>query len=329
MEQRRFGDTDLVSSAIGFGTWEMSTTMYGEIDVKEASIAVNQAIDHGITLFDTAEVYGPYHSEEILAKALGNRRKEIVLVTKVGFVYDEENKIIGRSSRDHYIIKRTEGCLKRMNTDVIDLMLIHWPDHHTRFEEPMRALEKLKADGKIRHYGVSNFTVAMMEECQKHGKLTANQVGYHLYDRRMEKEVLPYCLENKIGYMAYGSLGFGLLTGAFTPETKFLDWDWRSGGKAFGLPLFERENFLKELRVTARLQELAASYSKSVAQLAIAWVLGNPAVTVALVGMRNEKELKENIAAADWRLSAEDRATIDQIFTEEGVPTYIDAQQAV
>jgi len=329
MEQRRFGDTDLVSSAIGFGTWEMSTTMYGEIDVKEASIAVNQAIDHGITLFDTAEVYGPYHSEEILAKALGNRRKEIVLVTKVGFVYDEENKIIGRSSRDHYIIKRTEGCLKRMNTDVIDLMLIHWPDHHTRFEEPMRALEKLKADGKIRHYGVSNFTVAMMEECQKHGKLTANQVGYHLYDRRMEKEVLPYCLENKIGYMAYGSLGFGLLTGAFTPETKFLDWDWRSGGKAFGLPLFERENFLKELRVTARLQELAASYSKSVAQLAIAWVLGNPAVTVALVGMRNEKELKENIAAADWRLSAEDRATIDQIFAEEGVPTYIDAQQAV
>ena len=150
MEQRRFGDTDLVCSAIGFGTWEMSTTMYGEIDVQEASLAVNQAIDQGITLFDTAEVYGPYHSEEILAKALGNRRKEIVLVTKVGFVYDEENKIIGRSSRDHYIIKRTEGCLKRMNTDVIDLMLIHWPDHHTRFEEPIRALEKLKADGKIR-----------------------------------------------------------------------------------------------------------------------------------------------------------------------------------
>lgn len=329
MEQRWFGDTDLVCSAIGFGTWEMSTTMYGEIDVKEASVAVNQAIDHGITLFDTAEVYGPYHSEEILAKALGNRRKEIVLVTKVGFVYDEENKIIGRSSRDHYIIKRTEGCLKRMNTDVIDLMLIHWPDHHTRFEEPMRALEKLKADGKIRHYGVSNFTVAMMEECQKHGKLTANQVGYHLYDRRMEKEVLPYCLQHKIGYMAYGSLGFGLLTGAFTPETKFLDWDWRSGGSAFGLPLFQRENFLKELRVTARLKELAAGYHKSVAQLAIAWVLGNPAVTVALVGMRNEQELKENVAAADWRLTDEDRTTIDRIFAEEGVSTYSDAPQAV
>ena len=329
MEQRRFGDSDLVCSAIGFGTWEMSTTMYGEIDVSAASRAVNAAIDHGITLFDTAEVYGPYHAEELLAKALGKRRKEIVLVTKVGFVFDEENRIIGRSSRDHYITKRTEGCLKRMNTDVIDLMLIHWPDHHTPFEEPIRALEQLKADGKIRHYGVSNFTLSMMQSCQKVGKLTANQVGYHLYDRRMEMEVLPYCQANGIGYMAYGTLGFGLLTGAFTPETTFVDWDWRSKGSAFGLPLFERESFLKELRVTARLKELAASYGKSVAQLAIAWVLSNPAVTVALVGMRNERELQENTAAADWKLTAADCAEIDRIFIEEGVPTYVDAKQAV
>ncbi|MCB0085444.1 MAG: aldo/keto reductase [Caldilineaceae bacterium] len=329
MEQRRFGNTDLVCSAIGFGTWEMSTNQYGEIDVSDASRAVNAAIDHGITLFDTAEVYGPYHSEEILAKALGNRRKEIVLVTKVGFVYDEENNNIGRSSRGHYVTKRTEGCLKRLNTDVIDLMLIHWPDHHTRFEEPIRALEALKQAGKIRHYGVSNFTVAMMDECQQVGSLTANQVGYHLYDRRMEKEVLPYCRANGIGYMAYGTLGFGLCTGAFTPETTFVDWDWRSRGNAFGLPLFQRENFLKEIKVTNRLKELAAGYGKSVAQLAIAWVLGNPAVTVALVGMRNEKELQENVAAADWQLTAEDRAAIDRIFAEEGVPTYVDAAQAV
>ena len=167
MEQRRFGNTDLICSAIGFGTWEMSTTMYGNIDVQEASRAVGQAIDHGITLFDTAEIYGPFHSEELLAKALGKRRKEIVLVTKVGFAYDEEGKTIGRSSRYDYLIKRTEGCLKRLNTDVIDLMLIHWPDHHTAFSEPMRAMEQLKADGKIRYYGVSNFTVPMMQDAVK------------------------------------------------------------------------------------------------------------------------------------------------------------------
>jgi aryl-alcohol dehydrogenase-like predicted oxidoreductase len=329
MEQRRMGDSDLVCSALGFGTWELSTTQYGEIDVAEASNAVAAAIDHGITLFDTAEVYGPFHSEELLGKALGKRRNEIILVTKVGFTFDADNKIAGRNSKREHILRHTEGCLERLNTDVIDLMLIHWPDHETPFAEPIGALEELKTAGKIRYYGVSNFTVEMMEECERHGHLTANQVGYHLYDRRMEAQVLPYCLDHQIGFMAYGTLGFGLLTGAFTPETTFVDWDWRSKGIAFGLPLFEREDFLKELRVTRRLQEFAADYGHTVAQLAIAWVTGHPAVSVALVGMRNAQELAENVAAVDWKLTQADRSEIDRIFAEEGVPTYVDAPQAV
>jgi len=129
--------------------------------------------------------------------------------------------------------------------------------------------------------------------------------------------------------MAYGTLGYGLLTGAFTPETTFVEWDWRSSGRAFNLPLFQREHFLKELRVVARLKELAAGYGKSVAQLAIAWVLSNPAVTVALVGVRNVKELEEDVAAVDWKLTEEDRIEIDCIFKEEGVRTYRDYQQAL
>jgi aryl-alcohol dehydrogenase-like predicted oxidoreductase len=329
MYQKAMGDSGLLTSALGFGTWELSTTQYGEIDVAQASEAVAMAIDHGITLFDTAEVYGPYHSEELLGKALGKRRNEIVLVTKVGFTFDENNKISARNSKPDYIIERTEGCLRRLNTDVIDLMLIHWPDHNTPFEESIGALETLKAAGKIRHYGVSNFTVAMMERCEQVGHLTANQVGYHLFDRRMEAEVLPYCLSKHIGFMAYGSLAFGLLTGAFTPQTEFVEWDWRSKGKAFGLPLFEREHFLKELRVTERLREFAADHGRTVAQLALAWVATHPAVSVALVGMRNERELAENVKAVEWKLSEADRATIDQIFAEEGVPTYVDAPQAV
>jgi myo-inositol catabolism protein IolS len=329
MEQRRIGTSDLLTSPIGFGTWEMSTTSYGVIDVNEASNAVAAALDAGITLFDTAEVYGPYHSEELLAKALGPRRKEITLVTKVGFAYTDEPKVSGRNSTYAHVIEHTEGCLRRLQTDVIDLMLIHWPDHNTPFEETMRALEQLKQDGKIRYYGVSNFTVAMMEECQKHGSLTANQVGYHLFDRRMEAEVLPYCGANQIGYMAYGTLGFGLLSGAFTPETTFVDWDWRSSGRAFGLPLFEREPFLAELGVGEKLKQIAARYGRSLPQLAIAWVLGNPAVSVALVGMRDARELAENIAAVDWRLSDEDRTEIDRVFAEAGVPTHVDTPQAV
>ena len=329
MEHRRIGNTDLEVSTIGFGTWEMSTTSYGAIDVGEASEAVAQALDHGITLFDTAEVYGPYHSEELLAKALGPRRNEITLVTKVGFDYNDEPRVTGRNSKREHIIERTEGCLQRLDTDVIDLMLIHWPDHDTPFEETMRGLEDLVAAGKVRYYGVSNFTTEMMEECNRHGSLAANQVGYHMFDRRMEAEVLPWCLAHDAGYMAYGSLGFGLLSGAFTSETSFVDWDWRSSGKAFGLPLFEEESFAKELRVGERLKTLTAEHDKSLPQLAIAWVLDNPAVSVALVGMRNEHELRENVAAADWRLTDEIRGEIDRVFEEEGVPTYRDAPQAI
>ncbi|MCP3853550.1 MAG: aldo/keto reductase [Actinomycetia bacterium] len=328
MEQRRIGNTDLVTSAIGFGTWEMSTTMYGSIDVTEAARAVNAAIDAGITLFDTAEVYGPFHSEELLAKALGKRRDQIILVTKVGFQYDDM-KVTGTNSQPEHVIARTDSCLERLDTDVIDLMLIHWPDHDTPIEDTMGALEQLKTDGKIRHYGVSNFNVEMMETCQQHGSLAANQVGYHMFDRRMEAEVLPWCHANDVGYMSYGSLGFGLLTGAFTADTTFEKGDWRARGGAFGLPLFEAEPFAQEVRVADRLVELAKEHDKSLAQMAISWVLGHEAVSVALVGMRNEHELNENVAATEWKLTDDIRAQIDQVFADEGVPTYVDAPQAL
>ena len=329
MEQRQFGNTDLTASAVGFGTWEMSTTMYGHIDVGEAARAVNAAIDRGITLFDTAEVYGPYHSEELLADALGARRNEIVLVTKVGFQYDDRPAVVGINAAREHIIERTEGCLRRLKTDVIDLMLIHWPDHDTPIEETMEGLERLKQDGKIRHYGVSNFNIDMMQECEQYGHIAANQVGYHMFDRRMEHRVLPWCLANGVGYMAYGSLGFGLLTGAFTPDTQFDEGDWRRNGTAFELPLFEPDQFLKEIEVTRRLSELADGYGKSVAQLAIAWVLDHPAVSCALVGMRNEQELEENVAATDWKLTDEIRNGINQIFADVGVETYQNTPQVL
>lgn len=327
MEQRRFGSSDLTCSALGFGTWELSTTEYGPIEVEQATRSVHAALDAGVTLIDTAEAYGPYISEEILGRALGARRPNLVLVTKVGFAYSDAPKVAGRNSARDYIIARAEGCLRRLQTDYLDLLLIHWPDHNTPYDEPIGALEALVQAGKIRHYGVSNWAPAMM--AAGGGHIAANQIGYHILDRRVERGVLPYCQAHGIGFMAYGSLGFGLLTGAFTPETSFVDYDWRSRGFAFGLPLFQREPFLKELAAVAKLQQFAAGQGKSVAQLAIAWVLSNPAVSVALVGMRNERELRENVAAVDWRLSADDRAEIDRILADEGVPTYNNAALAL
>jgi aryl-alcohol dehydrogenase-like predicted oxidoreductase len=329
MEQRRFGNSDLVCSAVGFGTWELSTSQYGAIDADEAGKAMHAAIDRGVTLVDTAEAYGPFLCEKIVGKALGARRKDVVLVTKVGFRYGINSRILARDSSPASVIEHTELCLKNLGTDYIDLLLIHWPDINTPIPETIGALQQLKAAGKIRYYGVSNYTVEMMEACEALGPLTTNQVGYNMFDRRMEAAVLPHCLKNKIGFMAYGSLSFGLLSGGFTTDTMFVPWDWRSTGRAFGLPLFDRRTFLKELRVVERLKALAASYGKTVAQMAIAWVLGNPAVTVALVGTRNRRELEEDLGALDWKLTAADRAEIDRIFAEEDVTTHINSPQAV
>ncbi len=319
MKKRKIGKSDLLCSTVGYGTWEMSGSMYGDIDVSEVTRAVHSAIDHGINLFDTAEVYGPFHSEILLGKALGDKRKEVIIVDKVGFSYDESRDessenfggVLGRHSEYHHIIKRAEGCLRRLNTDVIDLMLIHWPDFNTALDEPMRALEKLKTDGKIRYCGVSNFNTEMMD----YG----------------EKSIFPYCQEKKIGFMGYGTLGFGLLTGAFTPQTTFADNDWRKwkGGDAFWLPLFKKENFLRELKVGKRLTELAAGYGKSLPQLAIAWALRKEVVSVALVGMRNEQELKQNVEAAEWELTETDLKEIDTIFKKENCPTYFDYPMAL
>ena len=217
---------------------------------------------------------------------------------------------------------RTEGCLRRLETDWIDLLLVHWPDHDTPYDEPIRAMEALKTAGKIRYYGVSNFSPAMMDAAARGGALTTNQIGYNLIDRRVESTVLPYCRAHGIGFMAYGTLCYGLLTGGITPETSFVDWDWRSKGRAFGLPLFEQDQLVKEVSAVARLQTLAKRFNKSVAQLAIAWVLSHADVTVTLVGMRTPAEAEENLADPDWRLSDEVIAEIDTILAEEGVPTY-------
>ena len=327
MEQRRMGDSSIVTSVVGFGTWEMGGTMYGDIDIEEATAAVHFALDHGVTMIDTAEGYGPYRSEEVLGKALRARRKEVILVTKVGLTFDSGGKLQGLNASRQQILSATEGCLQRLQTDWVDLLLIHWPDHKTAAEETVGALEELKRAGKIREYGVSNYSVPMMEACEKSGHMAATQVGYHLFDRRVEAQVLPYCRAQKIGFMSYGTLGFGLLTGAFTPATTFPANDWRSWGKAFGLPILAGEGFQSCLRVVERLKRLARRYDKTVAQLAIAWVLATPGVSVALVGARKRSEITENIAAAEWRLDEGIRSEIDRIFTEEQCPTYRDAEQ--
>jgi aryl-alcohol dehydrogenase-like predicted oxidoreductase len=316
MEYRAFGRTGLQVSAVGFGCWELGG-QYGHYDEQEVINAVQRALDVGVNCFDTAEGYGFGRSEELLARALGPRRKDVILVTKFA-IYQNDGKWV-RDSRRETALAAIERSLKFLNTDYVDVYLVHWPDRQTPWEEPMRALEEIVQAGKARFVGVSNFKAEEIAACMATRRVDVGQYGYHLFDRRMEREVFPYCLEHGIGMMAYGSLAHGLLTGTFTPQTTFAENDWRRNGRAFGLGLFTPENFPKNLAVVEELKALAARRGKSVIDLALRWVLSNPVVSVALVGFRNPEEVDGMAGALGWTLSPAELAEIDAIFTRHGV----------
>lgn len=303
MEYRNFGKSDLRVSAIGFGCWPMGGTQYGATDDAEEVAAVHRALDLGITCFDTAAGYGMGHSEELLGRALGKRRKDAVVVTKCGVAWNEETKIFERNGTRAHIMKSIDDSLRRLGGDYVDLYLIHWPDHKTPVAESMQALKDLIAAGKIRYGGVSNFQPDRLDEALNTLGIVTDQVGYNLFDRRVERNIIPFCRRAGIGVMAYGSLAHGLLTGTMTDSTQFAEGDWRSNGNAFGLPLFSNGHFRQNLEAVDELRAIAERAGKSLPHLASAWVLRDPVVTVSLIGFRRPAEVEAAVEAAGWKLS--------------------------
>jgi hypothetical protein len=313
VQQRNLGNTGLRVSAIGFGCWEMGNPDYGSSDESEMIAAVNRAIDLGVTLFDTAPNYGFGGSETVLGRALGARRKDIILVSKVGITWDpvtSTTKIDGR----HSTLKRiNEESLRRLGTDHLDLVLMHWPDADTPIGETMRALEELRSEGKALHVGVSNFSPYELRAAREHAPICANQVGYNLFDRRWERAMFATAQELGIGVMAYGPMAHGLLTGAFARQNTFDERDWRRTGNIFGQRLFG-PNLDHNLDVVDRLLGVADRIGTSLPRLALAWVLHHPAVSVALSGCRSPREIEENVRALDVVLEAQVLAEIDAIM---------------
>ena len=320
MEYRRFGSTGMDVSAIGFGCWELGGN-YGHFEEDKVIAAIHKALDLGVNCFDTAEGYGMGKSEELLARGLGDRRKDIILVTKVGVGYNDSGRHKGRDSRRERIMESVENSLRFLNTDYLDVYLIHWPDRYVPFSEPMQALEDLVQQGKIRFGGVSNFKAEEIDECMKTRRVDIGQYGYHMFDRRRENDVFPYCAEHNIGMMGYGSLAHGLLAGAFDENTTFIETDWRSRGGAFNMPLFTEENFPRNLRVVSELKQIAQDFGKEVYHLALRWVLANSVISTALVGARNPEEVELNMGALDLDLSDDDLQVIDAVFRKHGVDT--------
>ena len=307
MQYRRLGNNDLEVSVIGFGCWAMGKAFWGDDVVDDDSIAaVRHALDLGITLFDTAAVYGLGHSEKVLAEALGSRRSEIVLATKCGMSWDDAGNI-SKSSKPEDIVRGCEESLKRLRTDVIDLFQVHWPDDTVPFEDTMDALVGLQQAGKIRCIGVSNFSAEQMQRMISRGELISDQPPYSLLNRNIEREVLPFCRENNIGVLCYSPMQRGLLTGRYGPGTIFPETDARSKDG-----LWQGERFEKALAAVERLKALAGEYGRTVSQLALAWVISRPGVTVALAGAKRTWQIEETAAAGDWTLDPAEIARVEE-----------------
>ena len=283
MEYRQFGKTGLKISAIGFGCWEIGGT-YGRIDETQFRKAVERAIDSGIICFDTAEAYGMGVSEQALAGALGGHRQDVCIVTKFGVGYDEMPT--RRDSSRQRAMASIEKSLQRLQTDYIDVYLVHWPDPDTPFDETMRALDDIVRQGKARYIGVSNFRLAQIETCMQLRHIDVVQYGWNMFDRRMQAEIFPYCAAQETGVMAYGSLAYGMLSGTFHAGMQFEESDWRSRGGMLGnlnlfRTLFGPEHFPRNLGAVEDLKRLAATYDKTLPQFALRWTLSNPIVGTA------------------------------------------------
>ena len=323
MEYRPFGQTGIEVSAIGIGCWEIGGG-YGSIEEQEFIAAVHTALDLGITCFDTAEAYGFGASERSLAKALGGRRKDAVVVTKFGIGYKEAPNY--RDSSRERVMVSIEKSLKNLNTDYVDVYMVHWPDLNTPFEETMQALDDVVQQGKARAIGISNFRREQIEASMTTRRVDVAQYCWNMFDRRMDQEILPYCREHNMGVMAYGSLAYGLLSGTFHADMTFDEGDWRARqGRMGGINLFQTmfgpDHFPNNIKAVEELKGLAARYNKSLPQFALRWTLSHPTVSTALVGCRRAAEVEDNVGALGWDIRQEDFAEIDAIFERNGVVT--------
>jgi aryl-alcohol dehydrogenase-like predicted oxidoreductase len=323
MEQRPFGTTGLDVSAVGYGCWEVGGG-YGDVEVEDFERAVVRSLDLGVNCFDTAEGYGMGASERALGKALGGRRDEAIVVTKFGMNYRDKPNL--RDSSRGRVVASIDKSLKNLGTDYVDVYLVHWPDREVPFEETMLALDDIVREGKVRFVGLSNFKPEEIKACMAVRRVDVVQYGWNMFDRRMQRDILPYCQEQGIGFMAYGSLAFGLLTGTFTEDHDFGAADWRArqgnmGAIKMFAALFGPEKFKDNVRAVEELRGIAAHYAKSLPQLALRWAISHPAVSTALVGCRNVAEVEDNVGAIGWEISAADLAEIDAIFDRHGIDT--------
>jgi aryl-alcohol dehydrogenase-like predicted oxidoreductase len=309
MKTRTLGPKGPEVSAIGLGCMGMAA-FYGKgSDEAQAAAVIHRALDLGITLFDTAEMYGPHTNEIQLGKALAGKRDQAFVATKFGIGYNAERTALKVDGSPANVRRAIEGSLKRLNTDHVDLYYLHRVDPDTPIEETVGAMAELVTEGKVRFLGLSEAAPATLRKAHATHPITALQTEYSLWSREPEDEILAACAELGIGFVPYSPLGRGFLSGAIRSIDDLEEGDFRRTN-----PRFMGENFQKNLDLVEALKTLGAARGATAAQLALAWVLSRGDHLVPIPGTRRIATLEENAAAADMVLTAEELAAIEAIF---------------
>jgi aryl-alcohol dehydrogenase-like predicted oxidoreductase len=309
MRQTTLGRSGLTVSRIAFGTWQLGGD-WGATDEERAIAAIRRAADRGVTLFDTAQAYGFGASERLLAKALASHQRDHVVIATKGGLRPTAAGGVARDASPAWIRQGVDESLGALGTDYIDLYQLHWPDPATPFEATADALAELVAQGKIRHVGVSNYDAGQIETFSAVLPVETVQPPYHLFRRGIEAELLPYAAAHDIGVLVYGPLAHGMLSGHLREDSRFAPDDWRASSA-----VFRGEAYRQNLAVVDQLGQLASDLDMSLSQLAIAWVLSNPAVDVAIVGTRDPGHVDDAVGASDLELDAATLERIEQIVS--------------
>ena len=308
MQTRELGRSGLFVSALGLGCMGMSE-FYGDGEEAELIATIHRAIELGVTFLDTADVYGMGQNEELVAKAIKDRRDEVILATKFGNVRAADGGFVGINGKPEYVRSACEASLLRLKVDVIDLYYQHRVDPDTPIEDTVGAMAELVDQGKVRYLGLSEAVPDTIRRAQKVHPIAALQTEYSLWSREPEGELLDTVRELGIGFVAYSPLGRGFLTAKITSLDELAEDDWRRS-----MPRFEQENFRRNMELVERIRALAADKGCTPAQLALAWLLAQGEDIVPIPGTKRRRYLEENVGALDVRLTPEELAEIDTIL---------------
>ena len=328
MQKRKLGNSGLEVSAIGLGCMGMSFA-YGtpeERDERESIATIHRAMELGVTFFDTAEAYGPYTNEELLARALQGKRDQVIIATKFGFKFDEKGGIAGTDSRPAHIREAVEGSLRRLQTDHIDLLYQHRVDKAVPIEDVVGVMAAFVREGKVRYLGLSEAGERTIRRAHAVHPIAALQSEYSLWERNLEPQIIPLLRELGIGLVPFAPLGRGFLTGSAKRAEEYPEGDYRRGD-----PRYQGDNFAANMHAASAVRELGARKGVTAGQIALAWLLHKGPNIVPIPGSKRRQHLEENAGAAAVSLGAEDVAVLDAALSPDRVsgPRYNEKQMTL